>query len=59
MHQQPTSCYFCGKDVEWGTGLILLNHLMCAFCERLLLTMPIGDNEYLAFKEKIKKLWFM
>lgn len=59
LEKETKACFFCRKPVESvQEGLEILNHFMCSDCERQLLILPVGDQWYDLYKNKIRHIWF-
>jgi len=56
---EPRKCFFCQKTIASEEDkLEIMQHAMCPECEKQLLRLPVGDQQYNLYKDKIKKIWF-
>lgn len=57
--RESNRCFFCQKPIAPDKErLEIMQHAMCPECEKQLLLLPVGDQAYNLYKEKIKKIWF-
>lgn len=56
--ENTEKCFFCQKPIESVKDrLEIMQHAMCPECEKQLLVLPVGDQSYNLYKDKIKKIW--
>lgn len=57
--KEAEKCFFCQKPLTSESGILeIMEHAMCPECEKKLLILPVGDEQYDLYKEKIKRIWF-
>jgi len=58
LMMKALECFFCQKQITSEKDMVeIMQHAMCAECERELLTLPVGDHQYEFYKDKIKRIW--
>lgn len=52
-----SGCVFCGREENWGTGLVIRGSLICGGCEKRLVRIQSENIFYDLYVNGLKKIW--